>query len=134
VVGYSASPLATKLGIKIGTKIRPVNAPEGYLTLVEPLPPGTKVVGRLSGDTDIVHIFSSRRAELAKALKAYREKLKPTAVVWVSWPKKAAKLQTDITEDTVREIALPLGFVDIKVCAVTDIWSGLKLVVRQELR
>ena len=134
MVGYSASPLATKLGIKIGTKIRPVNAPEGYLTLVEPLPPGTKVVGRLSGDTDIVHIFSSRRAELAKALKAYREKLKPTAVVWVSWPKKAAKLQTDITEDTVREIALPLGFVDIKVCAVTDIWSGLKLVVRQELR
>ena len=134
MVGYSVSPLATKLGIKIGTKIRPVNAPEGYLTLVEPLPPGTKVVGRLSGDTDIVHIFSSRRAELAKALKAYREKLKPTAVVWVSWPKKAAKLQTDITEDTVREIALPLGFVDIKVCTVTDIWSGLKLVVRKELR
>ncbi len=134
MVGHSVSPLATKLGIKIGTKIRPVNAPEGYLTLVEPLPPGTKVVGRLSGDTDIVHIFSSRRAELAKALKAYRERLKPTAVVWVSWPKKVAKLQTDITEDTVREIALPLGFVDIKVCAVTDIWSGLKLVVRKELR
>jgi len=134
VVGYSVSPLATKLGIKIGTKIRPINAPEGYLTLVEPLPPGTKVVGRLSGDTDIVHIFSSRRAEIAKALKAYREKLKPTAVVWVSWPKKAAKLQADITEDIVREIALPLGFVDIKVCAVTDIWSGLKLEVRQKLR
>ena len=134
MVGYSVSPLATKLGIKIGTKIRPINAPEGYLTLVEPLPPGTKVVGRLSGDTDIVHIFSSRRSEIAKALKAYREKLKPTAVVWVSWPKKAAKLQADITEDIVREIALPLGFVDIKVCAVTDIWSGLKLEVRQKLR
>ncbi len=134
MVGYSVTPLATKLGIKIGTKICPVNALEGYLTLVEPLPPGTKVVGRLSSDTDIVHIFSLRRAELAKALKTYREKLKPTAVVWVSWPKKAAKLQTDITEDTVRELALPLGFVDIKVCAVTDIWSGLKLVVRKELR
>ena len=134
MVGYSVTSLATKLGIKIGTKIHPVNAPEGYLTLVEPLPPGTKVVGRLSSDTDIVHIFSSRRAELAKALKTYREKLKPTAVVWVSWPKKAAKLQTDITEDTVSELALPLGFVDIKVCAVTDIWSGLKLVVRKELR
>ncbi len=71
VVGYLVTPLATKLGIKIGAKIHPVNAPEGYLTLVEPLPPGTKVVGRLSSDTDIVHIFSSRRAELAKALKTY---------------------------------------------------------------
>ena len=75
-----------------------------------------------------------QRAELGKLLKTYREKLGPAGVVWVSWPKKAAKVVTDITEDTIRELALPLGFVDVKVCAVSDVWSGLKLVVRKELR
>jgi hypothetical protein len=75
-----------------------------------------------------------RRAELARLLTTYREKLPPAAMVWVSWPKKASKVATDLTEDVVRELALPLGFVDVKVCAVTDIWSGLKLVVRKALR
>ena len=81
-----------------------------------------------------MHIFSTRKAELAKLLKTCRSKLRPTAVLWVSWPKKAAKASTNITEDTIRELALPLGFVDVKVCAVTDVWSGLKLVVRKGLR
>ena len=79
-------------------------------------------------------MFSTRKAELGKALKGFRSKLKPDGAVWVSWPKKAAKVETDITEDTVRELALPLGFVDIKVCAVDETWSGLKLVVRKALR
>ena len=82
----------------------------------------------------IAHVFTARRTELARALAAFRKQLRPTATVWVSWPKKAAKVPTDITEDTVREVALPLGFVDVKVCAVDDVWSGLKLVVRKELR
>jgi hypothetical protein len=126
--------LATKLGIKAGIEIHVVGAPDGYLDLVAPLPEGVKVADRLSKSTGLVHVFSSRRAELARALESYRAKLDPAAVVWVSWPKKSAKMPTDITEDTVRELALPLGFVDVKVCAVTDTWSGLKLVVRKELR
>ena len=79
-------------------------------------------------------MFSTKKAELSRALASYRKALQPDAAVWVSWPKKAAKVATDITEDVVRELALPLGFVDIKVCAVDDVWSGLKLVVRKELR
>jgi hypothetical protein len=134
MAGYSGTPLSAKLGIKAGYEIHLVEPPDGYFTLVEPLPENVKIAARPSKNTDLVHIFTSRKTELAKALNSYRGKLKPTAVVWVSWPKKAAKVPTDITEDTVREVALPLGFVDIKVCAVTDVWSGLKLVVRKELR
>ena len=111
-----------------------VGAPDSYLKLVGPLPEGVKLTERLSINTDLVHIFSSSKTDLARALKLCREKLKSTAVVWVSWPKKSAEVRTDITEDIVRELALPLGYVDIKVCAVTEIWSGLKLVVRKELR
>jgi Protein of unknown function (DUF3052) len=134
VPGYSGTPLVTKLGIKAGFQIHVVNAPDDYRDLIEPLPEDVKVASRLSGNADLVHIFAHRRKELADALRSYRAMLKPTAVVWVSWPKKSSKVPTDVTEDTVRELALPLGFVDIKVCAVTEVWSGLKLVVRKELR
>lgn len=133
-VGYSGTPLAKKLGVKEGSKILVVGAPVGYAKLLEPLPDAVQFVPLPSDTTDIVHIFTDQKAELQKSLKDYRNKLKPTAMVWVSWPKKSAKVPTNITEDTVREVALPLGFVDIKVCAVTDVWSGLKLVVRKELR
>ena len=132
--GYSATPLARKLGMKAGHKVAVVGAPEDYMTLLDPLPDDVQFTSRISGATDVVHIFTYRKAELQKALASFRRKLKPTAVVWVSWPKKSAKVPTDITEDTVRAVALPLGFVDIKVCAVTHVWSGLKLVVRKELR
>jgi len=91
-------------------------------------------VSRLSSRTDLLHIFASSKAALARALRSYRGRIRPDAAVWVSWPKKSAKVPTDITEDAIREIALPLGFVDIKVCAVTDVWSGLKLVIRRDLR
>jgi hypothetical protein len=83
---------------------------------------------------EAVHLFVTRRAELAKALGSYRDRLEPDGFVWVSWPKKASKVPTDITEDVIREVALPIGFVDIKVCAVSEVWSGLKLVIRRELR
>jgi hypothetical protein len=132
--GYSGTPLSAKLGIKSGTEIHLVGAPDGYLKLVSPLPDHVIFATRLSKNTDLVHIFTARKMQLAAALRSYRIKLKPTAAVWVSWPRKSAKVPTDITEDGIREVALPLGFVDIKVCAVTEVWSGLKLVIRKELR
>ena len=110
-----------------------VGAPEGYLSLLEPLT-GVKLGKQLTSTTDIVHVFAMQKEELQRFLIQCRDKLKPAAMVWVSWPKKASKVPTDITEDTIREVALPMGFVDIKVCAVDEVWSGLKLVVRKELR
>ena len=134
MTGYSGTPLVKKLGIKAGAQVCAVGAPDDYRKLLEPLPEGVSFTARLSSNTDLVHVFSARKAELAKALVSYRKTLRPTAVVWVSWPKKSAKVVTDISENAVREIALPLGFVDIKVCAVTEVWSGLKLVIRKALR
>jgi hypothetical protein len=133
-VGYSGTPLVKKLGIKPGAQVYVVEGPANYATLVAPLPEGVKMVTRATEATDIAHVFVVKRSELAKLLKELRAKLRSDAIVWVSWPKKAAKVSTDITEDTVREVALPLGFVDIKVCAVDNTWSGLKLMVRKELR
>lgn len=132
--GYSGTPLVKKLGIRPDSELHVVGAPADYRSLVEALPEGVEFVEAPSAETDLVHVFTSSREDLARALSLYRERLKPTAVVWVSWPKKSSKVPTDVTEDTVRELALPLGFVDVKVCAVTDVWSGLKLVVRKELR
>lgn len=134
MAGYSGTPLAKKLGIKAGTKIFLIGAPKEYLTLVSPLPEGVKVMPRVTNDTDIVHIFSTQKTQLTKALRASLSKLKHNGTIWVSWPKKSAKVPTDITENTIRKVALPLGLVDIKVCAVNDVWSGLKLVIRKENR
>jgi hypothetical protein len=133
-VGYSGTPLAKKLGIKPGSDLLVVNGPKNYLELLAPLPDGVKLISRLADTTAFVHLFVTRKTELAKLLKSYRAKLRADGVVWVSWPKKAARVPTDVTENTVREVALPLGFVDIKVCAVDDVWSGLKVVLRKELR
>jgi hypothetical protein len=132
--GYSGTPLVKKLGIKDDTELLLVGAPENYLDLIAPLPDGVTLAKSASTKTGFVHHFSTQAAELGKALAAYRKKLGPEAIVWVSWPKKSAKVPTDITEDTIRALALPLGWVDVKVCAVTEVWSGLKLVVRKELR
>ena len=134
MAGYSGTPLAKKLGIKEQTSVVAVDAPDGYRKLLEPLPAAVRFSSKIDRTVDIVHVFSTKKAELSRALAAYRKALQPDASVWVSWPKKAAKVATDITEDVVREVALPLGFVDIRVCAVDDVWSGLKLVVRKELR
>jgi len=134
MAGYSATPLAKKLGIDVGSRIYLSDAPKNYLTLVAPLPEGIRVVRKIDGETDIVHIFSTERAHLAAALRATLKRIKPDGTIWVSWPKKSSKVPTDITEDTIREVALPMGPVDIKVCAVDEVWSGLKLVVRRENR
>jgi len=134
MAGYSSTPLAAKLGIKPGAEVVVVGAPDGYLDLVRPLPEGVTLADRVSVTTDLVHFFTSDKAALAEALASFRRQLKPSAAVWVSWPKKASKVPTDVSEDVVRAVALPLEFVDVKVCAVSDVWSGLKLVVRKELR
>ena len=132
--GYSGTPLAKKLGIGTGHHVWLVQAPANYRSLVAPLPDGVTFATKASHTTDVAHLFTSKRRELEKMLRMARGALKPDAAVWVSWPKKSSKVPTDITEDVIREVALPMGFVDIKVCAVDDTWSGLKLVVRKKLR
>jgi hypothetical protein len=132
--GYSGTPLAKKLGFKSGAHVCAIGAPANYRKLLAPLPAGVTFTVRIAKTCDVVHVFTASRAELAKILAACRKNLAPEAAIWVSWPKKAAKVPTDITEDTIREISLPLGLVDIKVCAVDETWSGLKLVLRKELR
>jgi hypothetical protein len=132
--GYSGTPLARKLGIRDGSRVLPVDAPGEYEALLAPLPPGLRWEARAGTAVDIAHVFAVERATLARHLQKLRAALRADAAVWVSWPKKAAKVSTDITEDVIREVALPIGFVDIKVCAVSEVWSGLKLVVRKELR
>jgi hypothetical protein len=132
--GYSGTPLAKKLGIVAGSRIFLTDAPKNYMKLVAPLPEGVRVLGKIDSETDIVHIFSTERARLKAALKTSLRKLRQDASIWVSWPKKSSKVPTDITEDTIREVALPMGLVDIKVCAVDEVWSGLKLVLRKKNR
>jgi hypothetical protein len=134
--GYSGTPLAKKLGIAAGHVVHWVDAPAGLRDWLAPLPPGVRftTTAAAAGEADLVHAFFTERAALARHLAAWRGALADDVVLWVSWPKKSAKVPTDITEDVIRAVALPLGFVDVKVCAVREVWSGLKLVVRKELR
>ena len=132
--GYSGTPLAKKLGISMGSHVLVKNPPRDYLQLLDPIPQDVVFDTALSSATDIVHVFVTEKSALDENLVALRTTLRNDAAVWVSWPKKASKVATDISEDTIRELALPLGFVDIKVCAVTEVWSGLKLVIRKSLR
>jgi hypothetical protein len=130
---YSGTPLPRKLGITESTRLVLIGAPSDYKALLGALPVGATFDARLSQRTNLVHVFVTQRDELAAQLAKLRRTLNDAAV-WVSWPKKASKVATTVTEDVIREVALPLGFVDIKVCAVSEVWSGLKLVVRKELR
>lgn len=132
--GYSATPLAKKLGVSGGTTLLPVNAPPAYREWLGVLPDDVVFASRVGAAVDIAHMFATSRTVMFEELTRMRQALRPDAAIWVSWPKKASKVPTDITEDVIRDVALPMGFVDIKVCAVTDVWSGLKLVVRKELR
>ena len=133
-IGYSGTPLVKKLGIKEGDRVLLVAGPRDYEQLIVPLPEGVHFEDNPSQAVAIAHIFVTRKKDLQKHLAALRKTLNSKAPIWVSWPKKSAKVRTDITESTIRETALPVGFVDVKVCAVTEVWSGLKLVVRKELR
>ena len=133
-IGYSGTPLAKKLGIKSPLKLLTVNAPKDYVSWLGELPEGVRLVTKTKKPIEAAHVFTTESAFLNAVLSKLRNELKQDGFVWVSWPKKASKVKTDITEDVIREIALPLGFVDIKVCAVSDVWSGLKLVIRKSER
>jgi hypothetical protein len=134
VAGYSGTPLAQKLGIKPGGKVFVVRAPRNYRALVAPLPEGATITRTLSSDVHVIHLFATTRKQLESGLRTSLEAMNQDAAIWVSWPKMASKVPTDIREDAIREIAFPLGLVDIKVCAVDETWSGLKLVIRKENR
>ncbi len=132
--GYSGTPLAKKLSLKDGMRVWFDAMPESVraeidsfgLTLVEEAKPATGI--------DAAHVFVTKKAVLERHLSALRHAIDPAGQLWISWPKKASKVPTDITEDSIRALALPMGWVDVKVCAVDAVWSGLKLVIRKELR
>lgn len=132
--GYSGTPLAKKLSLKDGMRVWFEGMPDSVraeiygfgLTLVEETAPAVGI--------DAVHVFVTEKVVLAERLTTLRHTIDPAGQLWISWPKKASKVPTDITEDTIRELALPMGWVDVKVCAIDAVWSGLKLVIRKELR
>jgi hypothetical protein len=132
--GYSGTALPKKLGIKPGSRLFVTGAPSTYKKLLRPLPAQVSFKDSAGPEVDIAQVFVTEKEELAKLLAALRNSLNSGAAVWVSWPKKTARVHTTVDEDTVRALALPLGFVDIKVCAIDQVWSGLKLVIRKELR
>ncbi len=132
--GYSGTPLVRKLGIAEGMVVLTIGAPDNYLDLIAPVPAGVRVTDRAPRKPAFVHLFTASRADIDQRLRRLRKTLVSDGVVWVSWPKKTSGVPTDITEDTIRAVALPLGFVDIKVCAVDETWSGLKLMIRKALR
>ncbi len=135
MTGYSGTPLAKKLGIRDGATILTINAPVDYAALLAPLPQGATIMAKPpKPGADIVHLFVTTLADLDRQLPVARKAMKTNGAVWVSWYKKSAKIATDVTEDLIRARALATDLVDVKVCAVTDIWSGLKLVVRKALR
>jgi Protein of unknown function (DUF3052) len=133
-VGYSGTPLIKKLGFKDGMEILVENPPPEYLDWLGKLPQGACVIQKMGSNIAAAHIFCYEKSKLLASLTKLRKKLAQEGFVWVSWPKKSSKVPTDITEDVIREIALPMGFVDIKVCAVSEVWSGLKLVIRKSER
>lgn len=134
MAGYSQTPLPQKLGIKPGLTVVTINAPTNYRRLLGAIPQGVTFSDRLKPDSDLVHVFIRKRGQLEKRLSILRQKMADTGIVWVSWPKKSSGVATDVTENVVRAVALPLGFVDVKVCAIDETWSGLKLMIRRTNR
>jgi hypothetical protein len=132
--GYSGTPLAKKLGFKPGMKVAFLGAPDGFDATLGGLPDGVGVARRLGAGKDLVIVFVTERTDLARRIEALKGAIAPDGMVWVAWPKKASRVPTDLTEDVVRDVALPVGLVDVKVCAIDATWSGLKLVIRRELR
>lgn len=134
MAGYSGTPLPQKLGIKAQQRVAAINAPSAYRKWLAPLPEKVSFSDKAEKGATFVHLFVSERKILEKELKRLRTTIADTGVVWVSWPKKSSGVKTDVTEDVIRDVALPLGLIDIKVCAVDETWSGLKLMIRREQR
>jgi hypothetical protein len=134
-VGYSGTPLPRKLGIKPGMSMAILNAPPNLETILGQLPDDVTTGRRLDDHRDLVLIFVTRQTDLAARIPVLMSAIAPDGMIWVAWPKRASKIETDMTEDVIREIVLPAGdLVDVKVCAIDEIWSGLKLVIRKERR
>lgn len=132
--GYSGTPLPRKLGLKPGMLVAWPGAPDHFSGLLGELPDGVRVKQRATAPLDLAVVFVTRRADLARRLPGLRAAIAPDGAVWAAWPKRASGVVTDMTEDVVRELAFPLGLVDVKVCAIDETWSGLRLVIRKELR
>jgi hypothetical protein len=132
--GYSGTPLPQKLGIKEGHRVAVVGAPHGFA--LGALPAGTHLQRNLAGKAalDVLVVFVTRRADLIARIATCRSRMQPAAGLWIAWPKRASGVPTDLTEDTLREVGLPQGLVDTKVCAIDDTWSGLRFVIRKENR
>lgn len=132
--GYSGTPLVRKLGYRPGDVAAHLDAPAGFAELLHPLPDGVELRTDLRGHRDLVVCFVTERRRLVARVPVLRRVIVPDGAAWIAWPKRASGVATDVTEDVVREVALPTGLVDVKVCAIDETWSGLKLVVRKELR
>lgn len=130
--GYSGTPLVKKLGIKDGMRVAFVHTPDRYHDLLVGLPPSLDTAS--GSPIDFTHAFYTEKFDFAAELPNLISQMARDGMIWISWPKKASKMPTTMTEDVVRDVALPLGLVDVKVCAVDSVWSGLKLVIRKELR
>ena len=134
MAGTSGKPLSQKLGLKPGFRIFADGAPSDYRKIVGEWPEGAMIVARASAPLDVVHVFTAEMKGLAVKLTRYREAIAPDGMIWVSWPKKASGIATDLSDVVVRDLALPLGLIDIKVCAIDETWSGLKFVIPKEQR
>ncbi|MCW3015567.1 MAG: hypothetical protein JWO02_2659 [Solirubrobacterales bacterium] len=132
--GYSGTPLAKKLGYQAGMTAAHLDAPDTFAGLLHGLPDGVRIRTSLRGHADLVVCFVTGRARLSGRAPVLRRAIAPDGMAWIAWPKRSSGVRTDITEDVIREVVLPIGLVDVKVCAIDETWSGLKLVVRKELR
>ena len=134
--GYSGTPLPQKLGIKESHRVAILGAPPGFSDVLGAVPTGAQVLTKIPATTklDVLVVFVKKRADLVKAIADLRPLMQPAAGLWIAWPKKSSGVATDITEDVIREVALPTGLVDNKVCAIDETWSGLRLVIRLENR
>ncbi|TFF34936.1 DUF3052 family protein [Mucilaginibacter psychrotolerans] len=128
--GYSSTPLAKKLGIKPGFRVKLINQPAHYFYLFTDMPPDINLIDDDATAVNLIHYFTKENNELIELLPALKQQITKDGIIWVSWPKKASKVVTDITEDKIRNYGLEIGLVDVKVCAVDEVWSGLKLVFR----
>jgi hypothetical protein len=130
MAGYSSTPLVKKLGIKNDAWMHVYHPPEKYFEWITPLPPGVVVKNKLTGTFDFIHVFVTDLKTFQKLFLASKKHLKNDGMLWISWPKKAAKMETDLDENVIRDFGLQAGLVDVKVCAVSEVWSGLKFVIR----
>ena len=134
MAGYSSTPLAKKLGIKPGFKMRLINAPDYYFELFTDMPEDIRILTDKKTKKNFIHVFVKKLNELEKYIFEIKNEIEQDGIIWISWYKKSSKIPTDVTEDKIRETALANGLVDIKVCAVDDVWSGLKLVIPVKTR